>query len=88
MNRAPVEGDVIVIGRTELVVIMAQRTEPTKAYVFCSIKRDDLGKVNAKQIWYQLIGGSLLHKEVSLNEIGFIEQIKLKTKTEVTYFEK
>lgn len=88
MNRAPVEGDVIVVGRQERVVIFAQRNEPMKNYVFLTIKRDDLGKVNPKQEWFQLIGGISQHKEVALTEVGFIEQIKLKVKTEITYFQK
>lgn len=92
MNRMPVAGDIIVIGRRELAVVFNTTTETLKTHVFHAIKRDDLGKVNPKEFHYYVsIGLATVddkYEPIGLNEINFIEQIKLKNKVEVTYFEK
>lgn len=93
MNRAPVVGDIVTIRNKELVCVGAfqHRNEctPDLTYVFNTIKRDDLGKVDAKIQSFELIGGSILgHTRVYLTDIIFHEQIKLKTKVETIYSEK
>lgn len=92
MNRTPVAGDVIAINRKEQIVVYAGQTDLTKTHVFHAIKRDDLNKVNPKtSMYYVAVGAASVgdkYDPISLGEITFIEQIKLKSKTEVTYFER
>lgn len=93
MNRVPVVGDVVVINRVERIVIMSGTRSVGSSnivvgYIINTIKRTDLGKANAKikSITIGLMPHLTEEHDVLLSEIGFIEQIKLKT--EVTYFQK
>lgn len=92
MNRMPVAGDTICISRRELIVVHNGVTELSKTHIFHAIKRDDLGKTNPKEFCYYVAVGMASvenkYEPIGLNEIAFIEQIKLKSKTEVTYFTK
>lgn len=92
MNRMPVAGDVVVIGRREMIVVQNAVTEMSKTHVFHAIKRDDLGKINPKEFYFYVAVGMASvedkYEPIGLNEIGFIEQVKLKCKTEVVYFTK
>lgn len=87
MNRAPVQGDVLSIDSKELVVVSHHRT-PELTYLFETIKRSDMGKVNPKKQIWQLHGGPVLATVTPLSSIVFHEQIKLKIKVETTYTEK
>jgi hypothetical protein len=77
---------VITIGRKERIVIATERY--SEIYLFTTIDRDNLGKVNAKLTTFQLYGGPITAKQVALTDITFHEQIKLVTKVETIYLEK
>lgn len=72
MNRLPVVGDIVEVGRTHYLMIEDAKLVDGKT-VIKGIKADDVGKMNPK-----------VHtKESVLRDIGFSEQVKVKVN--VTY---
>lgn len=95
MNRVPMKGDIISIGRNELLVLDSRRDtsgagemERTNGFIFDVMKRDDLGKANPKTKTYYIphYSNDFWSNQIKLTEIVFHEQIKLKTT--ITYTEK
>lgn len=94
MNRNPIEGDVVKIGRSQLLVIKAGmnvskddlRNDSYSCYNFHTIKDTDCGKPNPKVKIYTLTGGSMSGDNmIDLNEIELVKSVKVKKSISYSY---
>lgn len=95
MKRKPVVGDVLRIKKTDYVCVQSEKEVSTDylrgdsyyADMFTLIKLADVGKVNPKEYLYQMPDGSMsVGKEIDLDSVEFITQVKVNTKHSVVYF--